>query len=264
MIEPTEIDETRLNGHGTPSTNGHGTQPRALGLSRSRFTPWLVTPVAEPVRVPTIPATRVPYRYALAKRITDVVIASVALVLSLPLQALIAALIAADSPGPVIFRQQRVGRGGKLFTFYKFRTMHADARERFPELYAYEYTPEQIETMCFKLPYDPRLTRVGRRLRRTSLDELPNLVNVIRGEMTLVGPRPEIPEMLRYYRPDQLAKFAVKPGLTGLAQVTGRNILRFQETIAKDLEYVQQCSYRFELEILVRTLVVVIGRAGAL
>lgn len=186
------------------------------------------------------------------------------LLVTLPVIAALAVVIRLDSGGPVFFRQERVGRGGGTFTFYKFRTMYADARDRFPELYRYAYDDDELRSMYFKLPYDPRLTRVGRRLRRTSLDELPNLINVLRGDMSLVGPRPEIPEMLPHYLPHQLAKFAVKPGLTGLAQVSGRNILRFQETIGRDLDYVARRSFWRDLWILVKTPVVVILMIGAL
>ena len=191
-------------------------------------------------------------------------LAPVLLVLALPFIALLAVIVKLDSRGPVIFRQTRVGTNGRLFTFYKFRTMHVDARERFPELYAYDYSPEEAETMFFKLATDPRCTRVGRLLRRTSLDELPNVWNVIMGDMSLVGPRPEIPEMLPHYRRDQLAKFTVKPGLTGQAQISGRNLLTFQETIRHDLDYLEKRSVRFDLQVLARTPVVVVQMIGAL
>jgi lipopolysaccharide/colanic/teichoic acid biosynthesis glycosyltransferase len=192
-------------------------------------------------------------RYEVAKRALDIALTTVALVVALPLMALIAVAIRLDSPGPAVFRQRRVGRHGEVFEFCKFRTMRIDARERFPELYAYDFSTDELGSMYFKLPHDPRCTRFGRWLRRTSLDELPNLVNVLRGDMSLVGPRPEIPEMLPFYEPHQLCKFAVKPGLTGLAQTCGRNILRFVETNAKDVEYVQRRSLAFDLRILVRT-----------
>ena len=117
------------------------------------------------------------------------------------------------------------------------------AAQRFPHLYAYDYSDDELPTLYFKLADDPRLTRFGRHLRRTSLDELPNFINMLKGEMTLVGPRPEIPQMVRYYQPDQLAKFSVHPGLTGLAQMSGRNILRFEQTIALDLEYVGRAHF---------------------
>jgi lipopolysaccharide/colanic/teichoic acid biosynthesis glycosyltransferase len=157
----------------------------------------------------------------------------------------------------------RVAKDGRLFTFYKFRTMQVDARQKFPELYRYEYSEEEINRMRFKLLDDPRLTRLGRHLRKTTLDEIPNLVSVLVGDMTLVGPRPEIPEMLRYYTSEQLEKFSVKPGVTGLAQVSGRGVLRFQETIIADLEYVRRRSFWFDMEIVVRTIKVVFLRLGA-
>lgn len=201
--------------------------------------------------------------YEVAKRALDIVVSLVAVIISLPVMLVLALLVRLDSPGPVLFRQQRVGRNGKLFTFYKFRTMYADARQRFPELYAYKYSDEEIQTMYFKVLHDPRLTRLGRHLRKTSLDELPNFLNVLKGDMTLVGPRPEIPEMLPYYTPEQLVKFSVKPGVTGLAQVTGRSVLRFQETIAADVRYCENRSFWFDIEILLRTVKTVVLRVGA-
>lgn len=202
--------------------------------------------------------------YRFAKRTLDLSVALLMLIVCSPLIAVTAAFIALDSPGPVLFRQARVGKGGDPFTFYKFRTMWVDAKERFPELYSYDYSKEQVDTFFFKQAVDPRLTRAGRWLRKTSLDELPNLINVLKGNITLVGPRPEIPDVLRLYRPEQMAKFSVKPGVTGLAQVKGRNILRFQETIAADLTYVLHRSFFFDLEIMLRTVWVVVMRVGAL
>jgi lipopolysaccharide/colanic/teichoic acid biosynthesis glycosyltransferase len=201
--------------------------------------------------------------YDLTKRGIDVVLASIAVAVFLPLIGLIALLIRIDSRGPAIFRQVRVGEHGRTFVFYKFRTMRVDARERFPDLYAYDYSDDEIATIYFKLPYDPRCTRVGHWLRKTSLDELPNLFNVVRGEMSMVGPRPEIPEMLPFYQPEQYCKFAVKPGLTGLAQVSGRNILRFAETNVVDVDYVARRSTRLDLTILARTVQCVTLMVGA-
>lgn len=213
--------------------------------------------VGLPAAPPTHPG------YELATRVLDLSIASIGLVISLPIMLVLAVMVRLDSPGPIIFRQRRLGEGGKLFTLYKFRTMWAEARDRFPELYSYRYSDEDIKTMYFKMADDPRLTRFGRYLRKTSLDELPNLFNVIRGEMSLVGPRPEIPEMLRYYTEPQLVKFSVKPGVTGLAQVSGRGILTFQETIAADLEQCYRRSFLFDLVVLARTVKCVILRVGA-
>jgi lipopolysaccharide/colanic/teichoic acid biosynthesis glycosyltransferase len=220
--------------------------------------------VLAPAPTPWIPSAIDRPHYALAKRVLDVVVALPLVVLSIPVIAVTALLIARDSPGPVIFRQRRVGRGGRLFTFYKFRTMWVDARERFPELYAYDYSEHELQTMFFKLPHDPRLTKVGSWLRRTSLDELPNLVNVLRGDLSLVGPRPDIPEMVKFYKPHQLAKLTVKPGLTGAAQVNGRNILKFQETLTVDVDYVRRRSLLLDVQILFQTVRAVVGRVGAL
>jgi lipopolysaccharide/colanic/teichoic acid biosynthesis glycosyltransferase len=202
--------------------------------------------------------------YLAIKRTMDIVFSLVLLVLSAPVIALLAIIIRLDSPGPAIFRQQRLGAVGRPFTFYKFRTMCVDARSRYPHLYDYQYSPDARPTLYFKLAEDPRVSRFGRILRRTSLDELPNLWNVFRGDMSLVGPRPEIPEMLCNYDADQLAKFSVKPGLTGMAQVGGRNILSFQETVRKDLEYIRTQSLKTDLRILVMTPVVVMKMFGAL
>lgn len=197
------------------------------------------------------------------RRLLELVLATVGLIVSLPLLIGIGLAIRVDSPGPIVFRQRRIGRGGRHFDFYKFRTMKVNARELYPELYAYDYDDQQIQSMCFKYIEDPRLTRTGSFLRRSSLDELPNLWNVLRGDIALVGPRPEIPEMLRYYNADQLRKFSVKPGVTGLAQVRGRGLLTFQETIKQDVEYVDNRSLSFDLKILGATAVEVLRLRGA-
>jgi lipopolysaccharide/colanic/teichoic acid biosynthesis glycosyltransferase len=167
---------------------------------------------------------------------------------------LVALVIRLDSPGPAMFRQRRVGVNGRLFWFYKFRTLYADARERFPELYSYDYSREEVQTLQFKVENDPRVTRVGHWLRKSTLDELPNFWNLLKGDIAIVGPRPEIPEMLKHYTPDQLLKFSVRPGITGLAQTHGRGNLAFQQTIAWDLEYVRQKSLWLDMRIIVRTL----------
>lgn len=197
------------------------------------------------------------------RRVLEVALALAALVVAAPLMALIALTIRLDSPGPAVFRQQRVGRGGIPFTFFKFRTLYVDARERFPHLYAYRYSPEEIQTFCFKLKDDPRVTRVGRWLRKSTLDELPNFLNVVIGDMALVGPRPEIPEMLPYYRLEEQLKFSVRPGITGLAQTSGRGDLSFRETVLRDLEYVKRRSLRVDLSIIGRTLIQIVARKGA-
>ena len=200
---------------------------------------------------------------AFVARTIDVGFALAALSLGSPIMLVVAIIIRLDTPGPAIFRQTRMGRNLRPFTFYKFRTMYDDARERFPELYEYGYTREELQTLRFKIEGDPRLTPVGRWLRKTSLDELPNFVNVLRGDMHLVGPRPEIPEMIPNYLPHQLSKFTVKPGVTGLAQCSGRANLTFQETIAFDLEYVQRRSFGFDVLVFARTVKVLLSHVGA-
>jgi lipopolysaccharide/colanic/teichoic acid biosynthesis glycosyltransferase len=197
------------------------------------------------------------------QRLVESVLAATVLVLTLPIMLLIALIVRLDSPGPVVFRQVRVGRHGKLFRFWKFRTLYVDARERWPHLYSYRYTADEVAALHFKLKNDPRVTRVGRWLRKSTLDELPNLWNVLTGEVALVGPRPEIPEMLPYYDDEGLKKFSVRPGITGLAQVRGRGDLSFRDTVNFDVEYVRTRSVRLDLEILTRTLICTVLRKGA-
>lgn len=196
-------------------------------------------------------------------RCIEIVVASIALVLTLPIQLAVAFIIWRGTPGPLLFRQQRVGIDAKNFTFVKFRTMYADARERFPELYAYKYDRSELETLKFKVEDDPRISPQGVWLRKTSLDELPNFWNVLTGDMALVGPRPEIPEMLPYYKGEELKKFSVRPGVTGLAQTSGRGRLSFKDTVALDLEYVENQSLWGDIKILLNTVVMVFRHYGA-
>lgn len=197
------------------------------------------------------------------QRAFEIVFALLVLTAGMPVMLLIALIIRLDSPGPVLFFQKRVGRGGKLFTFVKFRTLYADARERFPELYAYKYSAEELSELKFKVEPDPRVTRQGNWLRRTSLDELPNFWNVLTGEMALVGPRPEIPEMLPYYHDEMLLKFSVRPGVTGPAQIGGRGRLKFYETVERDLEYIRKRSFRYDLWVIYETIKKVLVQDGA-
>jgi lipopolysaccharide/colanic/teichoic acid biosynthesis glycosyltransferase len=186
--------------------------------------------------------------------VTEITVGVCALLLTSPIMLLVAILIRRDSPGPILFRQTRVTKGGKLFKFYKFRTLYADARQRWPEMYSYEFTREDIEKYHVKRETDPRVTRVGRWLRKTTLDELPNFWNLVLGEVALVGPRPEIPEMFRYYSNEQLIKFAVRPGITGLAQTNGRGNLSFLATSDWDVQYVRTRSLWLDMKILLRTI----------
>jgi lipopolysaccharide/colanic/teichoic acid biosynthesis glycosyltransferase len=197
------------------------------------------------------------------QRVVEILIASVVLLLTLPVMLAIGIVIRLGSPGPALFFQPRVGRDGRLFRFVKFRTLYADARERWPELYAYRYDDEELATLKFKVPDDPRVTREGAWLRKSTLDELPNFWNVITGDMALVGPRPEIPEMLPYYRGEMLEKFTVRPGITGLAQISGRGRLGFHETVALDVEYVRKRSLLVDLRVVVLTIYKMLSRDGA-
>ena len=212
----------------------------------------------------TVAAAPTPLSYAVVKRCLDVVLSALGLVLASPVILVTAILVRRDSPGPILFRQRRVGLTGRVFTFYKFRSMYVDAKQRFPGLYAYRYTRQEFEQMMLKTADDPRLTPFGRILRRTSLDELPNLWNVLRGDMSLVGPRPELPEMVGYYAPEELSKFSVRPGVTGLWQVSGRANLRNGLQLRNDVEYVRRRSLKLDLLILLRTIKVVVLRVGAL
>jgi lipopolysaccharide/colanic/teichoic acid biosynthesis glycosyltransferase len=199
----------------------------------------------------------------LLHRSFEIVFASAVLVIASPVILLIAIIIRLDSPGPALFFQKRVGKNGKTFTFLKFRTLYVDARQRFPELYRYQYTPDELVDLRFKVDEDPRVTRQGNWLRRTSLDELPNFWNVLKGDMALVGPRPEIPEMLPYYTGDMLQKFSVRPGVTGPAQVSGRGRLTFFDTVEFDLEYVRRQSFAYDMRILLTTVRMVLAQDGA-
>ncbi|MGW5363255.1 sugar transferase [Actinopolymorpha pittospori] len=201
--------------------------------------------------------------YAITKRLIDLIGATVLLVVGAPVMIVLAILIRLDSPGPAIFRQTRVTRGGRTFTFFKFRTMYVDARERFPELYQYRLSADLRDNTYYKLADDPRNTKVGRWLRRTTLDELPNLFNVLLGDLSLVGPRPDLPELVVFYRPEELACLFTKAGLTGLAQVAGRSFLTIRERLTLDMRYVAQQTLMLDLRILWRTVIVVVLGRGA-
>lgn len=204
-----------------------------------------------------------PARPPLGLRLFEIAVASTLIVFTLPLMILIAVIIKLDTPGPALFRQTRIGVNGKPFTFIKFRTLYADAKERFPELYRYEYNDDEVKTMVFKGADDPRITPQGRWLRRSSLDELPNLFLVLKGDLALVGPRPQIPELLPYYKGPMLERFSVRPGLTDSAHVSGRSNLSFYETTAMDVHYVRTRSFLQDLRILWLTAWAVFKADGA-
>jgi len=193
------------------------------------------------------------------KRVLDLTLGSVLFAAAVPVMALAAAAIKLDSPGPVFHRAVRVGRGGRKFTFLKLRSMRVGAEE----LRGLLLHLNQAEGPAFKLHDDPRVTRVGRWLRKLSLDELPQLWHVLQGSMSLVGPRPPFPEEVERYEPWMLRRLSVKPGLTCLWQIRGRSDLSFEEWMRLDLEYVDRQSFRLDAVILARTLPAVLSARGA-
>jgi exopolysaccharide biosynthesis polyprenyl glycosylphosphotransferase len=201
-----------------------------------------------------------PPRSTLAmKRTLDLAVSGLMLALLSPLLAAIAVFILLDSGKPIFFQQRRAGQDGRPFTMLKFRTMVADAEERLQEL----VDLEKLEQPAFKIPNDPRVTRVGRLLRRTSLDELPQLINVLRGSMSLVGPRPEEEAVVALYDERQRIRLAVRPGLTGPMQVYGRGDLTFEERLAMERDYLDNLSVTSDLAILLRTPRAMIRGEGA-
>jgi lipopolysaccharide/colanic/teichoic acid biosynthesis glycosyltransferase len=192
-------------------------------------------------------------------RLVNSVLGSLGLLVFVVTYPIIAVAIKLDSRGPVIYSQRRVGLKGRQFTFYKYRSMSHDGHAPYetPKLDA-----EHFKTFVYVTPIS-RLTRAGRFLRATSLDELPNFWNVLKGEMRIVGPRPEIPELVSQYPPEYHRRHDVKPGITGLAQVSGRGDLTYEETMLYDLDYVNNHSLARDFAILAKTLPAVITRKGA-
>ena len=193
------------------------------------------------------------------KRLLDVVLATLGLVGSLPLWLGIAIAIKLDSRGPVFHVQERVGLNGRRFRFYKFRSMHVDAEARLQSLLEHSETTGPV----FKMRNDPRVTRVGAILRRSSLDELPQLINVLHGEMSLVGPRPPLPREVEQYRVSDYVRLAVKPGLTCLWQISGRSNCTFDQWMELDRAYIRNLSLKLDLIILARTVWAVLSCRGA-
>jgi lipopolysaccharide/colanic/teichoic acid biosynthesis glycosyltransferase len=202
---------------------------------------------------------------AFARRCLDLVIGSLLVLLLAPLMIAVAAAVRIDSRGPSLFRQLRVGYREREFTLFKFRSMRLDAdparhREYVSALISGDPGPSGED--LFKLAVDDRITAVGRVIRRWSLDELPQLFNVVLGDMTLVGPRPAIPYEVESYPPWYLKRFAVKPGLTGLWQVSGRNERTYEEMVSLDIEYAETRTFLGDLAILAKTPAAVLGRRG--
>lgn len=197
-------------------------------------------------------------RYEALKRGLDIFICIVAMPMLLPIFAIVALMIRIDSPGPIVFRQQRTGRDGMRFGMYKFRTMVQNAEELKASLAHLNILPPPD----FKIPDDPRITRVGGFLRRTSLDELPQILNVLRGEMSIVGPRPTS-FAASTYDLWHTARLEAKPGITGLWQVRGRNSTTFDERLRLDVAYMRNMSLLLDLKIIAWTFLSVLRRSGA-
>jgi exopolysaccharide biosynthesis polyprenyl glycosylphosphotransferase len=193
------------------------------------------------------------------KRLIDIFVSAVLIFLSLPLWVIIPVLIKRDSPGPVFFSQERVGRNGRRFIMYKFRTMVADA-EKIQEKLRHL---NEVDGPAFKMKNDPRVTRIGRFLRRTSLDELPQVFNVLKGDMSMVGPRPPIFSEVVQYRLWEKKRLSVTPGITCLWQISGRSELKFDEWMKLDIQYIENWSLTLDLKILLRTISAVLSLKGA-
>ena len=260
------------NGHGNGNghANGHGLNGLDL-LSAGAGTAAASWPaLAGPVRGAVVaggyaatdrqPATSRESLYLrFGKRLFDIVGAAFALVVSSPLMLLAAIAIRLESRGPVFYRSTRVGRGGRPFTFYKLRSMVNGAdrhRQHLSHL-------NECDGPVFKISKDPRVTVVGRFLRTTSLDELPQFWNVLCGEMSLVGPRPPIPDEVSHYQPWQMRRLIVRPGITCLWQISGRSRIGFEEWMRLDLEYINRQSLPLDVQILLRTIPAVLSREGA-
>ncbi len=222
----------------------------ALGIEKCQDVPFLT------LRTNSFNATGLIYKRAL-----DILGGLVGCLIFAVIYPFVAAAIRLDSPGPAIFRQKRVGKHGRVFELLKFRTMHNDAEHRLKEVMA----ANEMNGAMFKLNNDPRITRAGRWLRRTSVDEIPQFWNVLIGEMSLVGTRPPTLDEVKTYKLDHLKRIAVKPGLTGMWQVSGRNKVKDFETVVKlDCRYMETWRFSTDLKILVQTIWVVLLRKGAI
>jgi exopolysaccharide biosynthesis polyprenyl glycosylphosphotransferase len=196
----------------------------------------------------------------LVKRLFDIVVSAILLVLLLPLFLGVALAIRLEDPGPILFKQKRVGRWGALFTMWKFRSMYTDAEERKKELMAEN---EMAGGVIFKMKDDPRVTKVGRIIRKTSIDELPQLWNVLKGDMSLVGPRPPVPQEVDEYSLSDRRRLEVIPGITCIWQVSGRSDIPFDQQVELDVQYIQSQSFWTDIKILLKTVPALLFGTGA-
>jgi lipopolysaccharide/colanic/teichoic acid biosynthesis glycosyltransferase len=205
--------------------------------------------------------------YLLLKRVMDISLCILAIPFLIPLFAICALLIALDSPGPVFFVQDRIGKGGRRFRLIKFRTMACDLNEKEHRAYMKSYIKGMSkgngQNDLFKPVHTLKITRVGRILRKTSMDEFPQLINVIRGEMSIVGPRPNVTWEVEEYHPWHYERLEVLPGITGLAQIHGRSCIDFNSLVRHDIEYIEKQSISLDIQILLMTINTVLGARGA-
>lgn len=197
--------------------------------------------------------------YLFSKRVTDIFLSAIGLILLSPILLIVAIAIRIDSKGPIIFKQDRVGKDGKSFSMYKFRSMIVNAEELKTKL----ETKNEMSGPMFKMKNDPRITKVGRFIRKTSIDELPQLINVIKGDMSLVGPRPSLPKEVEQFSPWMLERLKVKPGITCYWQVMGRNNIAFEEWMKLDVKYVHEMNYWLDIKLIFKTFFVLFGDESA-
>lgn len=193
--------------------------------------------------------------YEFVKRTMDIAISLLALIFLFPLMVIIMILIKLDSKGPVLFSQKRVGKNGKTFKMYKFRSMVINAEDLLKEL----KSKNEMSGPMFKIKHDPRVTKIGKFIRKTSLDELPQLINVLKGDMSLVGPRPNLPNEVKQFDKWMLDKLVVRPGLTCFWQVMGRNTIGFVEWMKLDIEYIEKRNLKLDIVLIFKTIKVFLG-----
>jgi lipopolysaccharide/colanic/teichoic acid biosynthesis glycosyltransferase len=248
LLEGTETFSPRARQ--VPSRGSHGPQHFARHSVTGDFVDVEPAHLESELRIDTgSRMTRLVYESA--KRVFDLLLGSVLLIVALPLILAAAVAIRLETSGSPFFIQTRLGKNGQPFRICKLRGMYADARIRFPTYY--DYSTKRDLDFCFHHEEDPRVTRAGKFIRKTSIDELPNLWNVVLGDMSLVGPRPEIPEVLALYGPDRPEYLSVKPGVTCLSKCTGRDRLTKRETIDFDIKYIRERGFGLDLKILWRT-----------
>ncbi|OKZ87658.1 sugar transferase [Clostridium sp. 29_15] len=197
--------------------------------------------------------------YEVIKRIIDIVASFTGLILLSPLILIVSMLIKLESKGEVIFKQKRVGLNGKEFYMYKFRSMVINAEELKEQL----ESQNEMSGPMFKIKDDPRITKVGKFIRKTSIDELPQLINVIKGDMSLVGPRPSLPKEVKKFEQWMMERLEVKPGLTCIWQISGRNNIDFEDWMKLDIKYVRERSFKLDMKLILKTVLVLLGDKNA-